>query len=132
MYILRVVVLSCVVLAVQGCSSITSEGLVGTWKLQFAKWGTSTLVLRPDHTFHHEVYISDSRTTRTIEGTWKLAENGPSGNKWVVLESMLSLEVESLGQTRRGTTMLGVESAGLGSPLLYASTGTQNLAFQKH
>lgn len=118
------------VFVITGCVSIDDATVVGSWRLQYAKWGTSTLVLRPDHTFRQELTIQSSGTTRTVEGHWKISVYDKSRtSKTVYLDPFLSLEEEDRGQ-KTGQGAVRAESIG-GMVLLYASTGIQDLAFQK-
>ena len=70
---LMAVLLSCLV----GCSwRVQDAELSGTYHAT-ADWGTSTLVLRPDHTFEQSV-STNSGIFRKVQGTWELHKSGQS------------------------------------------------------
>ncbi len=53
-----------------GFRALTVEEVVGTYEAS-ADWGSSTLVLHPDHSFDQTVVRND-HTQTSIEGTWQL------------------------------------------------------------
>jgi hypothetical protein len=69
--------MSVLLLCLVGCSlRVRDADLSGTYHAT-ADWGTSTLVLRPDHTFGQSV-STNSGTFRKVQGTWELDTSGTS------------------------------------------------------
>jgi hypothetical protein len=63
--------LVCVSMVGCGFRALTEQDVPGTYKAS-ADWGSSTLVLHPDHSFDQTVVRND-HTQTSIKGTWQLS-----------------------------------------------------------
>lgn len=73
--LIRSVLLFLLPLCLLGCSRQSREQqMVGSYRA-VAEWGTSTLRLKPDHTFEQTV-SAKSGTYKKVEGEWELDTSG--------------------------------------------------------
>jgi hypothetical protein len=63
--------LTCMLVVGCGFRALTDQDVAGTYKAS-ADWGSSTLVLHPDHSFDQTVVRND-HTQASIKGTWALS-----------------------------------------------------------
>lgn len=73
-----------------GCRSARIEEIPGTYKIKL-DWGTSILILRPDHTMEQEIKDEGNRITK-ISGSWEI--NSLS----VFIKPCFIIEIDSLPQ----------------------------------
>jgi hypothetical protein len=73
MRLIRVFAALSIYVSMLGCGfrALTEQDAVGTYKAS-ADWGSSTLVLHPDHSFDQTVVRND-HTQASIKGTWQLS-----------------------------------------------------------
>ena len=82
-----------------GFRALTEQDAVGTYEAN-ADWGSSTLVLHPDHSFDQTVVRND-HTQASIKGTWALSfvpgkQKASYGN--LALKPFLAVEHDHKGE----------------------------------
>ena len=73
MRLIRVLAALLICVSMMGCGfrALTEQDAAGTYEAS-ADWGSSTLVLHPDHSFDQTVVRND-HTQTSIKGTWRLS-----------------------------------------------------------
>jgi hypothetical protein len=104
MRLIRVFAALLICVSMMGCGfrALTDQDVAGTYKAS-ADWGSSTLVLHPDHSFEQTVVRNDHTQTNT-KGTWRLdlwaGKNASHGI--LVLKPFLAVEHDHKGDLAGG------------------------------